>query len=95
MTQEITFKEAPKDSAIWGRAMLTMLVSKVAMKAPTQTANKVKPRFLAGTATGAVAAAMFMLSFPVPEDILPGFEIPQTGVFPVPGEKVSKWWGPL
>ena len=45
MTQEICTSEQWKSRAIWGRAILTMLVSRVAIKAPRQTVKRMTRRF--------------------------------------------------
>jgi hypothetical protein len=45
MTQEICTIELRKSKAIWGRAILTMLVSRVAIKAPRQTVKRMTRRF--------------------------------------------------
>ena len=47
MTQEIWTREHWKSRAICGRAILTMLVSRVAIKAPRQTASRMTRRFRA------------------------------------------------
>ena len=60
MTQEICTSEQWKSRAIWGRAILTMLVSRVAIKAPRQTASRTTRRFRGGGVGGAAGMVFYL-----------------------------------
>ena len=53
-----------KFRAIWGRAMLTMLVSRVAMKAPKQTVSRMARQFRKAEFSGQGLAGMLLYLTP-------------------------------